>query len=87
MILISYFLKYTINILVKFWFEKEESNDTIRKSDIEESVDLSDRAPLELRRCKRRKRIKNPDSKPTFNWTSNIISTKKAGSNSDNLKR
>ena len=63
MILLIYFLKHNY----KDWFKNEELDDTTRKSDKEESVDLSDIEPLECDRRKRRKRIKNRDSKQIVN--------------------
>ena len=51
------------------YFENEILTDTTRKSDKEESVDLSDIPPPKRwsRRIKRRKMIKNINSKQTMN--------------------
>ena len=43
MILILYFLKHNYDD----WFENEESTETTRESDKEESVSLSDMPPIE----------------------------------------
>ena len=59
--------------------ENEEWDDTTRKSDKEEPVDLCNVPTLEGdEKIKEKKKIKNFDSKETINQASSIFSTNKS---------
>ena len=54
------------------WFENKELNDTKRKSNKEESIDLTDMPPLEGdEEVKEGKRLKTLTGQKIINWTYN----------------
>ena len=54
------------------WFENKELNDTKRKSNKEESIDLTDMPPLEGdKEVKEEKRLKTLTGEKIINWTYN----------------
>ena len=54
------------------WFENKELNDTKRKSNKEESIDLTDMPPLEGdEEVKEGKRLKTLTGEKIINWTYN----------------
>ena len=54
------------------WFENKELNDTKRKSNKEESIDLTDMPPLEGdKEVKEEKRLKTLTGEKIINWAYN----------------
>ena len=83
MILLIYFLKHNY----KDWFKNEELGDTTRKSDKEESVDLSDIEPLECdEEVKEGKGLKILTPNKLLTRLPILVAQIKAGNNSYKLK-
>ena len=68
------------------WFENEESTDTTRKSNKEDSLDLSDIPPLEGDEVKEGKRLKNLTPNKLLTRLPILLAQIKAGNNSHKLK-
>ena len=83
MILLIYLLKHNY----KDWFKNEELGDTARKSDKEESVDLSDIEPLEYdEEVKEGKGLKILTPNKLLTRLPILVAQIKAGNNSYKLK-
>ena len=69
------------------WFENEESTDTTRKSDKEDSLDLSDIPPLEGDEVKEGKGLKNLTPNKLLTRLPILLAQIKTGNNSYKLEK